>query len=174
MSGQRTVVKNAYVASRVSWVGVTASDRRFGRDFHLDGYCFGHGDRGARWIIENRLFMKVKRELVDTPPEMDFELTRSPSHIRTAFDILSFTKSCPIPVSIQPVYNRHRPVSLVPCHPGHFQIESRRCLEVFTIDDLVLFVRFTHGSRTSAAYSLSYLPAQISLFMTPAHLQPPI
>ena len=129
---------------------MTTSGRRPGRDFYLDR--FGLSGRGARRINGNfsRLFMKVKRALVDTPPDMDFELTRSPSHIGTAFDMLSFIQSCLIPVSIQPVYDRHCPVSLAP-RPlpnrvgdvwGYLQSMAPRAA-----------IRFTHGSRTSTAYS---------------------
>ena len=90
-----------------------------GRVFQLDR--FGHGGCGARRINRQSksAFMKVQKVLGDTSPEMDIELIYKPSHIEAGFGILSFIQLCPIPVDVQPV----SPVSLVPCHAGHFQIE---------------------------------------------------
>ena len=45
---------------------------------------------------------------------------------------------------------------------------------IFEIDGLMSSTHFTHGSRTSTVYSEGCLPAQIPLFMTPAHLHPQI
>ena len=127
---------------------------------------------GARRIsgVLRQFFMKVQRVLVARlQKRISDPLAPLPIYIGTVVQHLF-----PHPTISDPGQHATGITPLTSCPAIQATSKSGRGdTWIFEIDGLMSSTHFTHGSRTSTVYSKGCLPAQIPLFMTPAHLHPP-